>query len=304
MGILQCRDSKTPTPTKGQIFKFHENKCSGLLSAHKPPKSIHGPDNLAKGSGDASVVIKNDQAQTIKCSELEEEARDTVGSNPIKIPNKTTPFSSSLKKANSYPTGIKLVGNPMHRRENSAPVALSIYYSLAADNLNEQSIQIDESVIEDLISLKPRTISMSQRFQIRRKSSNLGKSKLDDTKKPKKKVRFDDNVTIHRIEASTGVPSAMPETYKLVVTLRQVWKQLDLDQDKYLNITELRRFCGEVWEEPDSDVYEIMKLYAQEKPEKGINFNEWCSLIKDEDPELKELVEDLYTIFVQDSDDE
>lgn len=293
MGLLQCRDSQTPTPTRGKSFDFVEKKGSGLLSAHKPPVVTH-----AKASGNEPVVIKDNDTQSVKSLELEEEARDKITSNPIQIPcNDRT--AAGLQKANSYPMGTKL---KEHRRKNSAPLSLSIYYSLSADKVNEQKIDVDESTLEELFSLKPKTISTSQRFDIRRKSSNL--SKIKSQEKPKKKVRFDDNVIIHRIEPSTGIPSAMPETYKLVVTLREVWKKLDMDQDQHLNMIELRRFCGEVWEEPDSDVYDIMRLYALEKPDIGMNFNEWCNLIKDEDPELNELVEDLYTIFVQETDDE
>jgi len=296
MGLLQCRDSHTPTPTRGNSFDFVDKKGKGLLSAHKPPV-LAQERNPKKASGNESVMINNHDAQSSK-SDLEEEARDTLGSNPIKIRCKNY-SGASLQKANSYPTGNKI---QVHRRKNSAPLALSIYYSLSAGQVNEQKIDLDESILGELLSKKPRAISTSQRFHIRRKSSNLSKIKLQE--KPKKKVRFDDNVTMHRIEASTGIPSAMPETYKLVVTMREVWMKLDMDKDQHLNIIELRRFCGEVWEEPDSDVYDIMKLYAKEKPEIGMNFNEWCTLIKDEDPELKEFVGDLYTIFVQETDDE
>jgi len=295
MGLLQCRDKRTPTPTNRKNFDFVEKKSSGLLSTNKPPV-VTQACSQAKASGNESVVIKDHERLSIKSSELEDEARDKIGSNPIQIPRNDRNVEG-LQKANSYPMGTKL---HERRRKNSAPLALSIYYSLSADKVNEQKIDLDESIIGELLSLKPNTISTSERFHIRRKSSNLIKSK----EKPKKKVRFDDNVIIHRIEPSTRVPSAMPETYKLVVTLREVWKKLDMDMDQHLNITELRRFCGEVWEEPDSDVYDIMKLYAQEKPDIGMNFNEWCTLVKDEDPELTELVEDLYTIFVQETDDE
>jgi len=295
MGLLNCRDSRTPSPTRGNNFDFKECRGSGLLSANEPP-CISQRCSQKKASDNESIVIKNHVADIIKSSELEEEARDTVGSNPIQIPRNDL-RQSGLQKANSFPSPKKQV----HRRKNSAP-SLSIYYSLSADKAREQKINVDESTIGELLSLKPRIISTSERFHIRRKSNNLSKIKLQE--KPKKKVRFDDNVIIHRIEPSTRIPSTMPETYKLIVTLREVWKKLDMDQDQYLNLTELRRFCGEVWEEPDSDVYDIMKLYAQENPEIGMNFNEWCSLIKDEDPELKELVGDLYTIFIEETDDE
>jgi len=292
MGLLQCRGSHTPTPTKGKSFDFVEKKGSALLPAEKPPVL-----EQEKATGNESVVI-NDHVAPSNKSELEEEARDTLGTNPIKIQCNNS-SEEVCRRANSYPMGSKV---QEHRRKTSAPQALSIYYSLSTCQVNEQKIELDESILGELLSKEARAPSTSQRFHIRRKSSNLSKIKMQE--KPKKKVRFDDNVTIHRIEPSNGIPCAMPETYKLVVAMREVWKKLDMDKDQHLNIIELRRFCGEVWEEPDSDVYDIMKLYAQEKPEMGMNFNEWCTLIKDEDPELTEFVGDLYTIFVEETDDE
>lgn len=123
-------------------------------------------------------------------------------------------------------------------------------------------------------------------------------------KKPKKKVRFDDNVVIHKIEARASSPQAMPETYKLVIQLREVYDALDRNGDGFLNEDELTILCQAVWEEPDEDVKKILDDYAKEDPTKGINFNEWCTLIRDEDPSLKELVDDLYEIFCNDSSSE
>jgi hypothetical protein len=300
MGILQCRDTSSQTPSKHKNYDIMEIKNSGCL----PPTE---PIIVADGSRDVAYVVKGHVPLDLKNSELEEEARDTVASKPVEIPKKTQGFRSTepnisdLLVANSFPTSKRVNGK--HKRKNSAPSMLSIYYS-TSDDVKEQAIKVDESLLEDLLSLKPRTKSLSLLFQFRRKSSNVVNNKPEITEKPVKKVRFDDNVIIHRIEASPGIPPAMPETYKLVVTLREVWTRLDEDKDKHLNITELRGFCSEVWEEPDSDVYDIMKLYAKDDPDKGINFNEWCSLIKDEDPELQELVEDLYIIFLESSDSE
>jgi len=299
MGILQCGDDgSTPTPKKDKNFNFVEIKKCGCLPSAKAMTEVVGSQNIA-------YVVKNCEPSYFNNSESEEESRDTVASTPLKIPKKThgfrSPNSTPLLKANSFPTSSRV--EEKLGRKNSAPSGLSIYYS-KSDSVIEQAVKVDESVLEDLLSLKPRTKSVSLAFQINRKSSNMVITKADVTVKPVKKVRFDDNVIIHRIEASQGMPTAMPETYKLVVILREVWAHLDLDKDKHLNITELRRFCSEVWEEPDSDVYNIMKLYAQDDPDKGMNFNEWCSLIKDEDPELHELVEDLYTIFVESSGSE
>jgi len=119
--------------------------------------------------------------------------------------------------------------------------------------------------------------------------------------KPKKKVRFADNVTIHRISIHKGATAPSPETVRFIISLRGVWKQLDLDKDKYLNMTELRRFADELWE--DEDVEELMKNYAAH-PDKGMSFGEWCALLKEEDPDLTDLIEDLYEIFVEESETE
>jgi len=284
MGSCNCRDEGVPI--KVNNFGFLEKK-----RVVQPPACVGG-----------SPVIKDE----VNNSELEAEARETVPTNPLEIPKKTAAIlPPPLTKANSCPMDRRLM--PPLKRDNSAPSALSIYYS-TSNNLHEQAVHIDEATVGELLSKKPRKQSLSQRFQIRRKSSAATVSKTTAasqtksiSKKPKKKVRFDDNVIIHRIEPA-GVPTAVPDTYKLVITIKQVWLHLDLDRDKHLNIYELRRFCNDVWEDSDKDVHDIMKLYAKANPEKGMNFNEWCSLIKDEDPHLKELVDYLYTIFVEASE--
>jgi len=281
MGSINCRDEGAPI--KVNTFGFLEKK-----------RVVQSPVYT-----EGSPVTKDERENF----ELEAEARNTVPSNPLEIPKKTPCLLHPLlTKASSCPMDGRLM--PALRRHNSAPPALSIYYSTSG-NVYEQALHIDEAVVGDLLSKKPRKQSFSQRFQMRRKSSAVTVSKTSAasktkslSKKPKKKVRFDDNVIIHRIEPPE-VPTAVPETYKLLITIKQVWLNLDLDRDEHLNINELQRFCNEVWKEPNSDIHDIMKLYAKANPDKGINFSEWCSLIKDEDPDLKELVDDLYTIFVE-----
>jgi len=65
-------------------------------------------------------------------------------------------------------------------------------------------------------------------------------------------------------------------------------------------MTELKRFCLEVWEESNIDI--VMGVYAKTDKDKGMTFHEWCSLVKDEDPDMKDFVDELYYIFVEPSD--
>jgi len=117
--------------------------------------------------------------------------------------------------------------------------------------------------------------------------------------KPKKKVRFADKVIIHRISVHKGqAPAPPPETFRLLISLKEIWQYLDLDKDKYLNMRELRRFADEVWENEDLD--EMMRSYAQH-PNKGLSFGEWCAVIKEEEGDIDDLLDDLYDIFVEES---
>jgi len=124
--------------------------------------------------------------------------------------------------------------------------------------------------------------------------------KLKKSSGEKKKVRFNDKVTIHMIPySSPKTLTQQSDIYLLAVTLREIWPKLDLDSDGYLNMTELKRFCSEVWDEFDLSM--VMVRFAKTNPEKGMNFHEWCSLCQDEEPEMEEFVEDLYYIFVEPS---
>jgi len=119
--------------------------------------------------------------------------------------------------------------------------------------------------------------------------------------KSKKKVRFSDKVTIHRISIHKNTAPPPPETFIMIMNLKEVWAKLDLDRDKHLNMLELRSFVDKVWE--DEDVESMMKSYAAH-PEKGLCFGEWCAVLKEEEGEMDELIDDLYTIFVEESEDE
>jgi len=118
--------------------------------------------------------------------------------------------------------------------------------------------------------------------------------------KQKKKVRFAEEVTIHNISACNYSPSAKPETFKLIVALQCIWATLDEDEDGYLNLEEFSYFVSEVWENEDSKG--MLKSYTK-NPEKGMDFDEWCTLLKEEDPTLHGFVDELFEIFVEVSDD-
>jgi len=132
-------------------------------------------------------------------------------------------------------------------------------------------------------------------------SSNISMStpSIRSAVKPKKKVRFADKVIIHRISIHKGpAPAPPPETFRLIISLKEIWQYLDLDKDKYLNMSELRRFADEVWDNEDLD--EMMRSYAQH-PNKGLSFGEWCAILKEEEGDMDELLDDLYDIFVEES---
>jgi len=120
--------------------------------------------------------------------------------------------------------------------------------------------------------------------------------------KPKKKVRFRETVTIHRISVHRGSAAPpTPEMFLWIISLKEIWKYVDLDKDKHLNMKELRRFADKVWE--DEDVEDMMSSYAS-KPDKGLSFGEWCAVLKEEDNDMTELIDDLYDIFVEDAETE
>jgi len=155
-----------------------------------------------------------------------------------------------------------------------------------------------------LNTLSSASVSTTNSNKVPRKPSPQ-RSRIDFSEtilkpKPIKKVRFADEVTIHRVSIHKHSPVPYPETFKLIITLQCIWGILDEDKDGFLNLKELSYFVDAVWEDEDSE--KILKSYAKE-PKKGINFDEWCNLVKDEDPHLSELVNDLYVLFVEGSKD-
>jgi len=178
-------------------------------------------------------------------------------------------------------------------RNNTDPLEQAHVAYSSKTNVLEQTIFVDEGLLEALAAKPQQQLPApaTQRLSLSRRSVSY----------VKKKDRVAEDVMIHRIVyADTGASKAKPEIYKLVIALNEVWKKLDVDEDNYLNISELTRFCKQIWEEPEEDggATKIMEVYAKEKPKKGVNFHEWCILIKEEDPELQEFVDEIYEIFV------
>jgi len=131
-------------------------------------------------------------------------------------------------------------------------------------------------------------------------SGKLSSTCMSSKGPKKKRVRFDDNVTIYTIECNNSkTVSAEYETHQLVGLLREIWSKLDVDRDGYLSMWELKCFCSEVWDV--FDLSNVMSSYAKSNPSKGMDFHEWCGLVQEEQPDMEEFVEDLYEIFVESS---
>jgi len=177
----------------------------------------------------------------------------------------------------------------------------------AANNKNKLEMEICPQIVSAL-QASPKQVT--RRPSVRRstvaslqndKSASPKKCLRSDSKasKPKKRVRFADNVTIHRISAHRDTAPPPPETFIMIINLREIWKKLDLDRDKHLNRSELKRFADQVWENEDVD--RMIESYAAH-PEKGLCFGEWCAVLKEEEGDMEELMDDLYTIFVEEPD--
>jgi len=182
----------------------------------------------------------------------------------------------------------------------------------ATNNKNKLEMEICPQIVS---ALQATTKQVPRRPSVRR--SNVASLQNDNSpgpknclrsdsnsfskaSKPKKKVRFADNVTIHRISVHKDSAPPPPETFIMIINLREIWKKLDLDRDKHLNRSELKRFVDQVWENEDVDC--MIESYAAH-PEKGLCFGEWCAVLKEEG-EMEELMDELYTLFVEESDEE
>lgn len=212
-------------------------------------------------------------------------------------PSSKNPMLLSLQNSSKYHHNRRGSGNGKHNRRGSGNTAYFMAYSSGSLPELEVVVDLDPRLVE--------TIETKKKAVQRRPSHRRSSSSISCVQKPKKKVRFSETVTIHRISVRKGLVAPPPKTFMLIAHLKEIWKKLDRDNDNYLNIKELGNFVDEVWE--DEDVEEMLKSYSKD-PEKGMEFTEWCALLKEEDDQLTDLIDDLYTIFVVedaiDEDDE
>jgi len=245
--------------------------------------------NLAKAPHKTIITISDSEVPGHYSAEMN--ITDDVKNNP-KYPN----YGSKLQHAEGT-EGIAQSFNeklqiPKTRSRNNTESYQQHLVAYSSTNVLEQTICVEEDLLEALSanSQKPLSVPATQRFSLSRKSSYIEKTH-----------RLGEEVIIHQVtHVDREASEAKPEMYKLIIALKEVWMKLDLDEDSFLNLSELTRFCKQIWEEPEEDggAQQIMEVYAKEHPEKGMNFREWCILIKEEDPDLRDFVEELYEIFV------
>jgi len=214
--------------------------------------------------------------------------------------------SESYNSADEGPTNKNLMllslnspmkmikNNSNHRRVSSGTSDFLMTYS--SGTLPGLEIEVDPLVV--------RALQAKKKPVLRKPSAQRSTSSLplvNKSPKKKKMVRFNETVTIHRISVRKGLATPPSETFVLIAHLKEIWKKLDEDKDDFLNIKEFGRFVEEVWEDEDA---EAMTRNYSANPQKGLNFTEWCVLLKEEDPELTDLIDDLYHIFVDESESE
>lgn len=217
---------------------------------------------------------------------------DDIKNNTINAIDRSKPDPKLGRKsiASSYREELLVPKSRIRISTDTTQSALAFSYS---SPYLKQTIFVEEELLETL-SAKPQkwpSITATQKLSLSLKSvSHI-----------QKKYRLSEDLVIHQVtHGNKEAPWAKVGIYKLVIALKEVWLKLDLDKDNFLNLPELTRFCKHIWEEPKADggAQKIMEVYAKENPENGINFREWCLLIKEEDPHLKDFVEEIYEIFV------
>jgi len=272
MGVYFCSNKeKSPSGGKRPTFNFVE-------APHKKILII----------SDGGVPCCCDESSPDMKNADDGENKPTIPIDMSKIPRKE---EGTKLKASSY--NDDLLKNRI--RNNTDPFQPAVVAYSSMSKVLEQTIFVEDELLE-VLSAKPQQqlpipTTTTQRLSLSRKSMSG----------VQKKLRVNEDVIIHRItHADKEASQANPEMYKLVIALKEVWRKLDLDADNYLNLSELTRFCKQIWEEPveDGGAQKIMEVYAKEHPEKGVNFHEWCILIKEEDPDLRDFVEEIYEIFV------
>jgi len=264
MGIAFCSDKEKSSGGKRPSFNLAE-------SPHKKIVTV------------SDTEIPSPFNSTAKSSNV-----DDVKTNPTKPIWLQPPQGGT---AMSYSN--ELGGHTNRIRNNTDPLQPALVAYSSRSNVLKQTMLVDDELLEAL-SAKPQAQvakPTTQRLSLSRKSVSY----------IQKRHRLNEDVIIHKVtHGDEEGPVANPEMYKLVIALREVWIKLDLDEDNFLNLSELTRFCKQIWEEPveDGGAKKIMEVYAKEHPEKGISFREWCILIKEEDPDLRDFVEEIYDIFV------
>jgi len=246
--------------------------------------------NLAASPDKKIATIPDAKLPSHFNSTAENNITDDVKTNPTK-PIWLQPQGSSKGTAMSY--SQELGGHRNRIRNNTDPLQPALVAYSSKSSVLKQTMFVEDELLEALSAMPEKQVPKpaTQRLSLSRKSVSY----------IQKRYRLNEDVIIHGVNyGDEEGPVAKPEMYKLVIALREVWIKLDLDDDSFLNLSELTRFCKQIWEEPveDGGAKKIMEVYAKEHPEKGMNFREWCILIKEEDPDLKDFVEEIYEIFV------
>jgi len=258
-------------------------------SGKRPSFNVGTPQKKILIMSDTGVPCRVDESSPDVKNTDDGENKPTNLIDTSKLPQK----EGSELKASTYNEESHLLKNRI--RNNTDPFQPAVVNYSSMSKVLEQTIFVEDELLE-VLSAKPQQqlpipTTTTQRLSLSRKSMSG----------VQKKLRVNEDVIIHRItHADKEASQANPEMYKLVIALKEVWRKLDLDADNYLNLSELTRFCKQIWEEPveDGGAQKIMEVYAKEHPEKGVNFHEWCILIKEEDPDLRDFVEEIYEIFV------
>jgi len=265
MGLCVCTDKITPRNSIISSFKFQStpSDITATNESNKCPLEI--------------VVVQEDFATE----------SSNVCTNHISIPNRQ---AQEEKRNFARTLPIATGADDMSKRARNKSFHISY---ISKSQVEEQTILVDEELVDALMTTLQVREPVVKNFSLSRRSMN--RSVFSKTPK------FNEHITINRIASSDMAGSkAKSEVYKMIILLREIWAKLDLDNDKHLNMAELKRFCIAIWEEPveDGGASVIMPSYAKLDPKKGLNFNEWCLLIKDNDPDLQQFVEDIYEIFV------
>lgn len=163
---------------------------------------------------------------------------DDVKNNP------TCPNSGSKLQPAECTEGIALSSNekselPTNHTRNNTGSFQPYIVAYSSTNVLEQTIFVEEELLKalSLNSQKLIPVPATQRFSLSRKSLSF----------TRKTHRLGEEVIIHQVtHVDKETPVAKTEMYKLVIALKEVWMKLDLDEDSFLNLSELTRFCKQI----------------------------------------------------------